>query len=106
MSQMPATTVKVDEADKQKLEKLQALITLRGKKVTQQELLSTLISEAVERSDELVDRVVKEKTVPMSIEDFQKILSLSEDWGFKSKWQDIDQALYGQKSSRKAGSRS
>jgi len=93
---MPTTTVKVDETDKQKLEKLQALITLKGKKVTQQELLSTLISEAVERSDELVDRVLKE-TVPMSNEDFRKILSLSEDWGSKSKWQDIDETLYGGK---------
>ena len=93
---MPTTTVKVDEADKQKLEKLQALITLKGKKVTQQELLSTLITDAIERSDELVDRVLKD-TVPMSNEDFQRILSLSEDWGFKSRWQDIDETLYGRK---------
>jgi|SRR5271165_3948749 len=91
---MPTTTVKLDEADKQKLEKLQALITLKGKKVTQQELLSTLISEAIERGDEFLDQVLKD-TVPMSNEDFQKILSLSEDWGFKSRWQDIDETLYG-----------
>ncbi len=93
---MPTTTVKVDEADKQNLEKLQALITLRGKKVTQQELLSALISDAIERSDDFVDRVLKE-TVPMSSEDFQRILALSEDWGFKSRWQDIDETLYGRK---------
>jgi hypothetical protein len=77
--------VKVDEADKQKLERLQALITLKGKKLTQQELLSVLISEAEEKSDDLVDRVLKEKTVPMSDQDFQKLLKLSDDWGIRSK---------------------
>ncbi len=87
---MPTSTVKIDDADKQKLEKLQALITLRGKRITQQELLSKLISNAIERSDELVDRVTKD-TVPISGEQFQKILSLSEDWGVKTRWQDIDQ---------------
>ena len=93
---MTTTTVKVDEVDKQNLEKLQALITLRGKKVTQQELLSALISDAIERSDDLVDRVLKD-TVPMSSEDFRKILSLSEDLGFKSRWQEIDETLYGKR---------
>jgi hypothetical protein len=102
---MSTTTVKVDEADKQKLERLQALITLKGKKVTQQELLSVLISEAEEKSDDLVDRILKEKTVPMSNQDFQKLLNLSDDWGIRSKSEDIDQTLYGErKRSNKIGS--
>ena len=87
------TTVKIDDVDKQKLEKLQALVTLKGKKITQQELLSALISDAIERSDELIDRVAKD-TVPMSSEDFRRILSVSQDWGIKTKWQDIDEILY------------
>lgn len=93
-----ATTVKLDNNDKRKLEQLQALVTLRagGKKVTQQELLSALIRQALEKGDEFVKEVFKE-TVPMSDSDFEKVLSLANDWGVRTKWQEIDKVAYGVK---------
>jgi hypothetical protein len=42
-------------------------------------------------------RILKEKTVPMSKDDSLKLLNLSEDWSLKSKWQHIDETLYGEK---------
>ena len=96
-----STSVKLDAGDKKKLEKLQALITLKGGgKVTQQELLSTLIREALGRGDEIVERLSKAK-VPMPDKEYEKILSLVEDWGVETSWAEIDQILYGAKPRRK-----
>ena len=90
------STVKIEEKDKQKLEKLQALITIKvgaRRKLTQQELLSVLINKALAKSDEFVNEVFKE-TVPASDKEFKRLLSLSEDWGVRTRWQDMDQVLY------------
>ena len=60
-----STSVKLAEDDKVKLEKLQALVTLKlGEKMTQQELLATLIQDALTRGDEFIDSV--KPSVPMS----------------------------------------
>lgn len=62
------TTVKLSESDKAKLERMQALITLKtSKKVTQQELLSKLITRATKETDAFVDEEFG-STVPMSAE--------------------------------------
>jgi len=96
-----STSVKLDQQDKEKLDKLQALVTLkRGKKVTQQELLSTLITDAFERGDELLEKVLK-KGIPLSDEEYGKILSLVDDWGVETRWEDIDRTLYGAPKRRK-----
>lgn|SRR5487761_99387 len=99
---MVTTTVKLDESDKRNLEKLQALITLKsgGKKLTQQELLSTLIVQALQMGDEFIEQVIKD-TVPMSDREFDKVLSLEQDWGITTRWQEIDQAAYGIQKKRK-----
>ena len=90
-----ATSVKLDESDKKKLERLQALVTVKtSKKVTQQEILSRLISEATEEVDAFVDRYF-ESTVPMSDESYERTMSLTTDWKIRTKWEDIDEALYG-----------
>ncbi len=92
-----ATSVKLSESDKRKLEKLQALVTVKtSKKVTQQEILSKLISKATEEADTFVDKTF-ESTVPMSEEAYRKILSLTSNWGIRTKWEDIDKTLYGDK---------
>jgi hypothetical protein len=91
---MPTTTVKINLDAKQKLDRLQALAIIKGKSLTQQELLSELIKDVTERSDEFVDRLTKD-TVPMSNEDYQKLAALSDDWGVSTKWQEIDEILYG-----------
>jgi hypothetical protein len=90
-----ATSVKLNEADKRKLERLQALVTVKtSKKTTQQEILSKLISRATADVDEFVDRNF-ESTVPMSDEAYERTLSLTTDWKIRTKWEDIDEALYG-----------
>jgi predicted transcriptional regulator len=92
-----STSVKLDEEDKEKLERLQALVTLKaGGKVTQQELLSMLIREALARSDEFVEKIFK-TSIPMPDQEYEKILSLVEDWGVETNWKEIDQTLYGAK---------
>jgi len=90
-----STSVKLSEKDKEKLEKLQALVTLKaGEKVTQQELLSTLIREALAKDDEIVKKMFKTK-IPISDQEYERILALVEDWGIETSWEEIDQILYG-----------
>jgi len=90
-----STSVKLEEEDKEKLERLQALVTLKGGgKVTQQELLSILIREAFERGDEFVEKTLK-TSIPMPEYEYEKLLSLVEDWGVETSWEEVDQVLYG-----------
>ena len=90
-----STSVKLSESDKRKLERLQAMVTVRtSRKVTQQEILSKLISNATEEEDDFIKKTF-ESTVPISDSEYQKILSLIADWGVKTKWEDIDETLYG-----------
>ncbi|MGA2876584.1 MAG: hypothetical protein ABSE82_13730, partial [Nitrososphaerales archaeon] len=72
-----------------------AMVTVRlAKKVTQQEILSKLLGRATEEGDDFLDKTF-EGTVPMSDEAYRKILSLASDWGVRTKWEDIDEAVYG-----------
>lgn len=90
-----STSVKLSEEDKEKLEKLQALVTLKaGGKVTQQEILSALIGEALARGDEFLGKAFK-PNIPMPDEEFKKVLSLTEDWGVETGWKEMDKLLYG-----------
>lgn len=90
-----ATSVKLRVEDKARLERLQALVTLKGgSKKTQEEILSALISEALKRGDDFVKELVG-TTVPMNDDDYRKLLSLAGDWGTQTRWQDIDKVLYG-----------
>jgi len=90
-----STSVKLSEEDKQKLEKLQALVTLKaGGRVTQQEILSALIGEALARGDEFLGKAFK-PNIPMPDEEFKRVLSLTEDWGVETNWREVDKLLYG-----------
>ncbi|MBI4257729.1 MAG: hypothetical protein HY619_02125 [Thaumarchaeota archaeon] len=90
-----STSVKLSEEDKKRLEKLQATVTLKGgEKMTQQELLSRLISEALKKGDEFVEKLVK-ASVPLSDEEYGRVQSLVEDWGVETSWKDVDRLLYG-----------
>ncbi len=92
-----STSVKLSHVDKEKLEKLQALITLKaGEKLTQQELLSTLIGEALCRGDEFVEKF-SGSNQPISDEEYQRVLTLVEDWGIETTWREVDEVLYGSK---------
>jgi len=91
-----STSVKIDREDKERLERLQALITLRmGKRVTQQEILSRLIKEAYERGEDFIEGLFEEYP-KLSDEEFERVLSLIEDWGVETSWEDIDRVLYGE----------
>jgi hypothetical protein len=94
-----STSVKLAEDDKEKLEKLQALVTLKlGEKMTQQELLARLIQDALTRGDEFIESV--KPSVPMGDEEFGKVLSLLENWGVETRWEEIDQVIYSGKKSK------
>jgi len=96
-----STSVKIGEKDKEKLERLQALVTLKvGRKMTQQEILSSLIGEAYAKSGEFVEKMSNVDT-KMSDEEYEKISSLIEDWGVETSWEEIDRILYGAKTGGK-----
>ncbi len=89
-----STTVKLSRKDKQRLERLQALITLKAeKKLSQNEILSRLIDEALERGEEIFLKFSEAK-VPLNDAQYEKILSLTEDWGIETSWEQVDQTLY------------
>ena len=99
-----SASVKLEDKDKAKLEKLQALLTLKGgRKVTQQELLSKLIDSALERGEELV-KLVFGREQPMSDEQFKRVLDLVEDWGVEDASERIDEYVYGSRKRRRTKS--
>ncbi len=92
-----STSVKLDEKDKRKLDKLQALLTLSsGRKLTQQELLSALIREALAKSDEMAEAVSGPR-LPVEDEAFGRVRSLATDWGVETRSQELDKFLYGKR---------
>jgi len=96
-----STSVKLNEEDKRKLERLQALVTIRtAKKITQQDILSELIKSASERGDQFVDTVFGE-TVPMSDEAYERLLALTGDWKIRTSSDQIDSLVYGETGKRK-----
>jgi hypothetical protein len=89
------TVVKVDEVAKDRLEELQAEIRLRtGEKVTQQELLSRLITDAYE-SREAVIESFRESSVPLSDADRERLREARFSSGVETDEDDIDEVLYG-----------
>ena len=91
-----ATSVKMDERTKSRLEVLQAEIKLRtGRKVTQQEILERLVDGAFESKSEFVDSF-RESKLPLSEEEIETSLSETSDWGVETSEEDIDEILYGE----------
>ena len=90
-----ATAVKVDEDAKSRLEELQAEIRLRtGESVTQQELLSRLISDAYDSRDEVIDSF-RSSTLPLSEEEKERMGQGRVSSGVETDEEDIDDVLYG-----------
>jgi hypothetical protein len=87
--------VKVDEDAKDRLEELQAEIRLRaGVNVTQQELLSRLISNAYEDKDDVIASFETARA-PLSEEDADAFLGWTFSSGVETDEEDIDEILYG-----------
>lgn len=89
-----ATSVKMDEATKSRLEELQAEIKLEtGKKVTQQELLDRLVNHAFESKEAFIDSF-REATVPLSPTEIERFNSGTFDSGVETDEEDVDRVLY------------
>ncbi len=90
-----ATSVKMDDDTKSRLERLQAEIRLKtGKRVTQQEVLARLVERAIESKTDLVDSF-REERVPVPEEDREAFHDGMVSSGVTTSEEDIDDVLYG-----------
>ncbi|WP_199723033.1 hypothetical protein [Halobellus sp. Atlit-38R] len=90
-----ATSVKMDDDTKSRLERLQAEIRLKtGERVTQQEILSRLVERAIESKADLVDSF-REQRVPVSETDREAFHDEMVSSGTSTGEDDIDDVLYG-----------
>lgn len=92
-----ATSVKMDEHTKSRLEELQALVKLRtGRKVTQQELLDRLVERAYDSRGAFVESFRGDDDWEgLSDEEIERWLSGTTDWGEDTTEADVDETLYG-----------
>ncbi|MBP1923718.1 hypothetical protein J2751_002763 [Halorubrum alkaliphilum] len=90
-----SSAVKMDEDAKSKLEELQAEIRLKtGKKITQQEILSTLIQSAVDSRSEFVDSF-RDGTTALNATELEEFNQGTIASGVETTEDDIDDILYG-----------
>lgn len=90
-----ATSVKMDESTKSRLEELQAEIRLEtGEKVTQQELLAALVERAYDSREEFVASF-REATVPLDEDARDAFHEGTVASGVETDEGDIDEILYG-----------
>ena len=90
-----ATSVKMDEDTKSRLERLQAEVRLQtGKRVTQQEILGRLVERAIESKADLVDSF-REERVPVPEEDREAFHDGMVSSGVTTSEEDVDDVLYG-----------
>lgn len=97
-----STSVKISWESKRLIDTLQArLVIATGKKVSQQELLDTLVRLSAERDDELF-RLIAGVRLPLPPEEVEKLMKIPTDWGVETREEEIDIHLYGRKSSKHA----
>jgi predicted transcriptional regulator len=90
-----ATSVKMDDDTKSRLERLRAEIRLEtGCRVTQQELLARLVENAIESKAELVDSF-REQRVPLADAERETFHEGVVSSGVTTTEADIDDVLYG-----------
>jgi hypothetical protein len=89
-----ATSVKMDDDTKSRLERLQAEIRLQtGARVTQQEILARLVERAIESKADLVDSF-RENCVPLSESERGAFHEGMVSSGVTTTEDDIDDVLY------------
>ena len=89
-----ATSVKIDEETKSRLEELQAEVKLEtGRKVTQQELLRRLVDDAYTSISGLIESF-RETDLSLSDEEVEEFLSGTTADGDPVDEEDIDRTLY------------
>lgn len=92
-----ATSVKMDERTKSRLEELQALVKLRtGRKVSQQALLDRLVEQAYDSREAFVESFREDDDWEgLSEEEVERWLSGTTVSGSAIDEDDIDEVLYG-----------
>lgn len=97
-----STSVKISEEGKRLLDKLQArFVIATGKKLSQQELLDTLVRFSTEREDEIFGLITGVK-LPLPPEEIEMLMMMPTDWGVETREEEIDMHLYGRKSVKPA----
>ena len=92
---MATTSVKLSEAAKERLDRLQAKLTLLGHKFTKEQILELMIETASERPGDLIGRAVGIRR-PLPEEEIESLIeAIVEDWGVSTSWKDIDRRVYG-----------
>jgi len=90
-----ATSVKMDDDTKSRLERLQAEIRLKtGKRITQQEILARVVENAIESKADLVDSF-RDEHIPVSDTDREAFHDGMISSGTSTAEDDIDDVLYG-----------
>lgn len=90
-----ATAIKVDDATKALLDRLQAKLTLElGRKPTLQEIVDGLAKMGW-RERELLARELGSAWRPLTPKEIRQVESGIADWGVETREEDIDKALYG-----------
>jgi len=89
-----ATTVKIEEAKKEKLDKFLASLLLKeGMKVTLQEVLGLMVDYALENEEDFIKRL---RELPTLEEDpAWRALESPKHWGVTDSSRRIDEFLYG-----------
>lgn len=92
---MATTSVKLSEGAKERLDRLQAKLTLLGHRFTKEQILELMIEMASERPGALIGRALGIPR-PLPEGEIESLIeSLGEDWGVPSSSKDIDRLAYG-----------
>ena len=89
-----ATSVKLTEAGKERLDKFHAKLTLLGYRFTKEEILELIIDAASESPGDLIARSEGLRApIPHWEQVFRQVVESAEDWG-RTSWRDIDRLVY------------
>jgi len=97
-----STSVKISGESKHLLDILQArLVIATGKKISQQDLLDSLMRFSTEREDEFFG-LISGVRLPLPPEEIEELMEMPTDWGVETREQEIDTHLYGRISTKPA----
>jgi len=88
------TTIKIEDAKKEKLDKfLASLLLQEGVKITLQEAIGLMVDYALENEEEFIKRL--KELPPLEEDPAWKALENPMHWGIKDSSKRIDEFLYG-----------
>jgi len=97
-----STSVKISRESKRLLDILQArLVIATGKKISQQDLLDSLMRFSTEREDELFGLITGVR-LPLPPKQIEELMEMPTDWGVETREEEIDIHLYGGKTAKHA----